>query len=163
MSKLAFFEAVTRRISAGAALDETPAAVPQGVKLHPFDERNIHPEIAKVARKLFDNGHYAQATFEAFKFVDKQVSKLSQIKDSGYKLMMAAFSETSPKIRLNELKETSDTDEQRGFQYMFAGATTAIRNIRGHEVEVADSVDECLDHLSLASFLLRRLDNRVGP
>ena len=69
---------------------------------HPFDERNIHPDIAKVSLKLFDDGHYAQATFEAFKLIDKTVSKISGINDSGVSLMMAAFAETEPKIKLTE-------------------------------------------------------------
>ena len=45
--------------------------------LHPFDERNVHPEIDKLTRKLFDDGHYSQATFEAFKFIDKKPASLT--------------------------------------------------------------------------------------
>ena len=70
---------------------------------HPFDERNIHPEIATVAQKLFDNGHYSQATFEAFKYLDKKVSEISGVQESGQKLMMTAFSETNPPIWLTNL------------------------------------------------------------
>lgn len=56
--------------------------------MHPFDERNIHPAIAAVSQKLFDDGHYSQATFEAYKYIDKEVQKLSAVTESGYKLMM---------------------------------------------------------------------------
>ncbi len=41
---------------------------------------------------------------------------------------------------------------------MFAGSMLAIRNPRGHEVSLSESPDQCLDHLSFASFLLRRLE-----
>lgn len=127
---------------------------------HPFDERNIHPEIALVSLRLFDNGHYSQATFEAFKLLDQKVKAASGIDESGYKLMMAAFSETKPKIPLNNLVTTSEKDEQLGFKHIFAGAMSAIRNPRGHEI-LADPIDLCLDHLSFASVLLRRLDSRI--
>ena len=130
-------------------------------ELHPFGERNIHPEIATVSKRLFDDGHYAQATFEAYKYIDKEVQKLSKSSETGVKLMMQAFPEASPKIKLTELSTISEIDEQKGYQFIFAGSVMAIRNPRGHEYSVADTPDECLDHLSLASLLKRRLDRRI--
>jgi uncharacterized protein (TIGR02391 family) len=127
---------------------------------HPFDERNIHPDISSVSLKLFDNGHYSQATFEAFKLVDIIVKKLSKINESGFKLMMAAFSEALPKIKLTDLATQSEIDEQSGYKFIFAGAMSAIRNPRGHDINI-DPIDRCLDHLSFASVLLRRLEDRV--
>lgn len=127
--------------------------------LHPFDERNIHPKIEKVAKSLFDNGHYAQATFEAYKYVDKQVQILSGLNESGSKLMMQAFNETSPIIKLTDLSNTSEKDEQQGYKFIFSGAVLALRNPRGHEYEIRETPDQCLDHLGLASLLMRRLDN----
>jgi uncharacterized protein (TIGR02391 family) len=135
---------------------------PEARELHPFDERNIHPDIATVSLKLFDDGHYAQATFEAFKLLDNTVRNVSGIQDSGYKLMMTAFNEGDPKIKLNDLLTTSDKDEQLGFRHVFAGSMSAIRNPRGHEIR-ADPIDLCLDHLSLASVLLRTFENRRSP
>jgi uncharacterized protein (TIGR02391 family) len=127
---------------------------------HPFDERNIHPAISAVGVKLFDDGHYSQATFEAFKFLDLEVQKLSKINESGFKLMMAALNETNPKIRLTPLSNQSEIDEQMGYKFVFAGAMSAIRNPRGHELSI-DPIDRCLDHLSLASVLLRRLEEHL--
>jgi uncharacterized protein (TIGR02391 family) len=155
------FEGIARRAH---KIDQSKAVDADAEKaFHPFDERNIHPDIAKVSRKLFDNGHYSQATFEAFKFLDKTVSCISGIQDSGYKLMMAAFSDTNPKIKLTNLSTASEVDEQKGYRYMFAGSVWAIRNPRGHEVSLADPIDMCLDHLSVASVLLRRVEGRVLP
>lgn len=126
--------------------------------LHPFDERNIHPRLPVVVRDLFDDGHYAQATFEAYKFVDKEVQRLSSLSESGFRLMMQAFSADSPLVKLNALSSPTDKDEQKGFQFIFSGSVLAIRNPRGHEFGIVDTIDRCLDHLSLASMLLRRLD-----
>jgi uncharacterized protein (TIGR02391 family) len=109
-------------------------------------------------RDLFDDGHYAQATFEAFKFIDKEIQRLSGDSESGFKLMMKVFSESSPKIKLTACTTESQKDEQRGYQFVFAGSVLAIRNPRGHEYSVKDDPDTCMDHLSLASLLLRRLE-----
>lgn len=127
---------------------------------HPFDERNIHPDIGAVSLKLFDDGHYSQATFEAFKYLDIVVKGLAQTNESGFKLMMTAFAENSPKIKLTALQSPSEVDEQMGYKFIFAGAMSAIRNPRGHDINI-DPIGRCLDHLSFASVLLRRLEDPV--
>ncbi|MCE5202790.1 MAG: TIGR02391 family protein [Coriobacteriales bacterium] len=129
------------------------------VPTHPFDERGIHAALPHVVRSLFDNGHYAQATFEAFKYVDKLVEHLGGASKTGVPGMMQAFSETSPLVQLTPCLTTSDKDEQEGYKFLFAGSILAIRNPRGHEFSVKDGPDTCLDHLALASMLLRRLES----
>ena len=148
------FEQIARSATQLAYAEE-PRAAPD----HPFESRNIHPALPPIVKKLFDDGHYSQATFEAFKFVDKEVARLAKHSESGFKLMMAVFSEASPLLKLNGCVSTSDKDEQKGFQFLFAGSILAIRNPRGHEYAIHDSPDECLDHLALASLLLRRLQS----
>lgn len=125
---------------------------------HPFEQRDIHQSLPNIVRRLFDDGHYSQATFEAFKFVDKLIIKLSGSTESGFKCMMQAFAESSPLIQLTSSKTISEKDEQKGYQFLFAGSILAIRNPRGHEFSINDTPDICLDHLSFASMLLRRLE-----
>lgn len=100
-----------------------------------------------------------QSVFEAFKFIEKEVKRLSGLRGkTGFALMMDAFSEDKAKIKLNALITESEVDEQKGFKFIFTGAATGIRNPRGHEVDIGDTPDEALDYLGLASLLLRRLD-----
>jgi uncharacterized protein (TIGR02391 family) len=125
---------------------------------HPFDVRGIHEGLPQIVKRLFDDGHYAQATFEAFKFLDKEVARIAKSGLSGYKLMMDAFKDQSPAIQLTPLMTDTDRDEQKGYQFIFAGSVMAIRNPRGHEYAIKDSIDDCLDHLGLVSMLLRRIE-----
>lgn len=126
---------------------------------HPFETRNIHPDLPPRVRKLFDDGHWEESVFKAFKFIESEVKRISGLAGkTGYALMMDAFNEASPDIQLNTLATESQVDEQKGFKFIFAGAATGIRNPRGHEVEMGDTPDEALDYLALASLLLRRLD-----
>lgn len=150
------FEALAR---ATAKLPK-PAPIPAEAapSLHPFEERNIHEKLPKKVRTLFDDGHYAESTFNAFKFVDKTVEKLAHSSQSGYKLMMDVFDKANPKLKLTPLTTTSEKDEQEGYRFIFAGSVWAIRNPRGHEFDLEDDPDTCLDHLSFASMLLRRLE-----
>jgi uncharacterized protein (TIGR02391 family) len=125
---------------------------------HPFEQRDIHDSLPQIIRTLFDNGHYSQSTFEAFKYLDKLIQKIAASNESSFKLMMQVFAGAPPSVVLNANKTLSEQDEQKGFQFIFAGAMLAIRNPRGHEYSINDSPDQCLDHLLLASLLLRRLE-----
>ncbi len=154
---LARFETITRASSQFSAsvqiLEQDEIS-----KLHPFEIKNIHPAISRVAKNLFDDGYCSQATFEAFKLVDKVVQKLSSKPQTGLKLMMATFDENTPLIKLTPCSNPSEIDEQKGFKFLFSGAVLAIRNPRGHETEMRDDPDTSLDHLSIASTLLRRIE-----
>lgn len=149
----AHFEHVVRRAHQFGEARSLPSG-----GLHPFEERNIHPCLPSDVRELFDNGHYSQATFEAYKFVDNEVQRVAGLSESGFKLMMKAFDEASPPIRLTTLANQSEIDEQHGYRFIFAGSVMGIRNPRGHQHSVVDSPDQCLDHLGLASMLLRRME-----
>ena len=151
---LQLFEVVVRRARSVTEARSEPVG-----GSHPFDDRNIHTRIQSTSKKLFDDGHYAPATFEAYKLLDKEVAALAKLSESGVKLMMKAFSEQSPLIRLTDMSTTSEKDEQEGYKFIFSGTVMAIRNPRGHEYDVKESPTECLDHLSLASLLLRRIES----
>ena len=153
MAKLEQFERFVRQaylISDAGEASKSP--------LHPFDTRNLHTGFPAKVRELFDNGHYSESTFEAFKYIDKEVGRFGKVRESGFKLMMTAFDENNPTVKLTPLIDISHVDEQKGFRFMFAGATLAIRNPRGHEHSFRDDVDTCLDHLAFATLLLRRLE-----
>lgn len=153
MAHLEQFERVAR--AAGLYTEERLSEYEQA---HPFVERNIHEGIPNKVRKLFDDAHYAQATFEAAKFLDKSIAKFADLKKSGTALMQEAFKDVNPAIQLTPLSSTSEIDEQKGFQWIFTGSVWAIRNPRGHEFDVQDDVDKCLDHLAFISMLMRRLE-----
>ncbi|WP_430419311.1 TIGR02391 family protein [Methylibium petroleiphilum] len=125
---------------------------------HPFELRNVHPAFPPKVKKLFDDSHCAEATFHAFKFVEKVVQQHSGKQESGQKLMLAVFDKNKPLIKLNPLLTQSEQDEQEGYRFMFSGAVQGIRNPGGHEIELSDDPDVCLDHLAFASLLLRRLE-----
>lgn len=147
------FESISRRVHL-----YTDEEVTLEQLQHPFEIHNIHTSLPNIVLELFDNGHYSQSTFEAYKFLDKEISRISKVRESGFKLMMQVFSESNPKIKLTALSSDSEIDEQKGYQFIFAGSMMAIRNPRGHEYKIKDTMDDCLDHLSLVSLLIRRLE-----
>src|SRR6266404_3691472 len=121
-SRLEKFEAVARALARLPLTAPATALATESPCLHPFDSRNIHPDLPAKVRELFDDGHYPEATELAFKHLDKKIQKHSEISESGFKLMMAAFDGATPKLRLNGLATTSEKDEQQGYRFVFAGA-----------------------------------------
>lgn len=122
----------------------------------------LHPAIKKVSRKLFFDGHYSQAIFEAYKTVVNQVKKISGVASlDGKPLMENVFSLSKPKIKLNRLQSQSDKDEQLGFMFLFSGAALGIRNPKAHDNIIQKDPIKALEYLSFASLLLKRLDKRI--
>lgn len=154
---LDLFEQIVRRTPAQEPVEEA-APTSNGKPVHPFELRNVHVGFPAKVWKLFDDGHGAEATFHAFKYVEKVVQKHTGSALNGERLMMAVFNEAGPTVKLNGLANSSEQDEQRGYRFIFAGAIVAIRNPGGHEITLSDDPDVCLDHLAFASLLLRRLE-----
>ena len=155
--ELAALERIARRAHRYSHVESSAPAVAE----HPFMARDIYERFPPKVRKLFDDGHYAEATFAALKYLDQTVQRASKLSKSGEALMMEAFKEDGPKIPLTPCGTITEKDEQRGYRFLFAGAAVGLRNPRGHEAVVADDLETCLSHLSFATMLLRRLD-RAG-
>ena len=155
---LDLFEKLVRATVLSDAVEGAATTTQTGLPLHPFELHNIHPDFPLKVRSLFDDGYGAEATFHAFKFIEKIVQKHSGSTEIGRRLMMTAFKKDAPLIKLNDLLNTSELDEQEGYSFIFSGAMMAVRNPGGHEIELSDDPDVCLEHLAFGTFLLRRLE-----
>jgi len=119
----------------------------------------LHPLVETVSRKLFENGHYDQAVFEAFKALNATVKgRFPELGLDGKALMARVFNAKNPLVHLTPCKTQSQTDEQEGFMLLFMGAMQGIRNPQAHEVGASTDANRAFEYLSLASLLLRRLD-----
>lgn len=153
MATLEQFERVVRNASFF-----TDEPVSEEGDQHPFVIRDIHTKLPRKTQKLFDDAHYAEATFHAAKFLDRRVAKMSGLELSGAALMQHAFSDKTPKLALNTLSNETEKTEQKGYMSLFVGLVWAIRNPRGHEATIRDEQTLCLEHLSFISMLMRRLE-----
>src|SRR5580704_5381241 len=104
------FESIAHALARLSQSEPTAQPILDTPLLHAFDTRNIHPSLPNKVKTLFDDGHYPEATFHAFKYLDKYVQTHSGMSQSGFKLMMAAFNEDAPKLQLTPLKTESEMD-----------------------------------------------------
>jgi uncharacterized protein (TIGR02391 family) len=129
------------------------------VPIGKYELSNLHPRIRDVSEKLFRDGYYSQAILEAYKMINIVVREKSGRKElDGHGLMSTVFSVDKPILKLNDLQETSDRDEQRGFMELFMGAMTGIRNPKAHDVVNQKDPIRTLEYLALASLLVRRAE-----
>lgn len=131
-----------------------------GIKL--LNEMGIHPNIIKVCGQLFEDGHYSQAIFEAYKEINNLVKSKSGLTHlDGKSLMSQVFSPSSAVLRLTDLKTKSDQDEQEGFMYLFMGAIVGVRNPKAHDHVIQKDKIKTLEYLSFASLLAKRIDDAI--
>jgi uncharacterized protein (TIGR02391 family) len=98
-----------------------------------LDALALHPELLKVSRALFVDGHYAQAVEEGVKALINLVKGRSGCGErDGFALMMHVFDEQKPVLAINAMKTESEKSEQRGYRYILAGVCAAIRNPLAH-------------------------------
>ncbi len=138
-------------------LDTSPKGKPEAGL---FEQMHTHPRIQKVSKKLFEDGHYPQAIFEAFKEVNNMVKRKSgQSTKDGSSLMSHVFTPSNPVLSFSGLKTPSEKDEQEGFMMIFMGAMTGIRNPKAHEHIIQRDPVKAFEYITFASLLARRIDD----
>lgn len=137
-----------------------------------FHNLGFHPIVQKSSKKLFINGHFSQAIFEASKILIKHVEKKAKIQDVKASDLMATVFKIDytrnplkithqPILKLNSLKTLEDIDEQYGFRFLFQGTVIGIRNPKAHTEVIQTDQSKTLEYLSLISLLAKRTDEAV--
>jgi uncharacterized protein (TIGR02391 family) len=127
-----------------------------------FYSRNFHKEIYKHSSKLYSEGNYFHAVFEATKVYNKSVREKSKLNKDGQALMMVAWT-SSGVLKVTACETETDKNVQEGIKFLSAGLMQAMRNPTAHEPALhwPISKEDCLDMLSFVSYLFRQLDKAV--
>jgi uncharacterized protein (TIGR02391 family) len=124
----------------------------------------VHPRICALARPRFEAGFFGDAVEASFKEVNDFVKRIVRDADGreldGASLMNTAFSPQSPIVRLTQLATETDRNIQLGYLQIMAGSMTGIRNPKAHG-NLNPNRTETLHLISLASLLMRKIDERI--
>lgn len=131
--------------------------------LDEFLKRNFHSEVIKHSQKLFIQGNYFHAVFESAKAFNKDVKEKSQSDKDGQPLMLNVWGCDNGVLKITQCTSQTDKDYQDGIKFLSGGLMSAIRNPTAHEPAITWPINkqDCLDILSLISFLYRQLDKSV--
>jgi len=123
--------------------------------------RQLHGYVVQVAQELFMAEYFGHAVLEAYKALDRRVALQSNLNAGGKDLMARALHETGGPIDLSHERGQSGHDEREGFRFLAMGAMVGIRNPKSHELLRPISAARALDYLSVASLIMRRLDDAL--
>lgn len=148
------------------AVATAPVPVAEVFSKKVMDWSLIHPSITAIAKRRFDDGHFADAVESALKEVNKRVKDHVKAQTGneldGADLMCNAFSLKRPVITLADLTTETGKSIQQGYMQMFAGAMTGIRNPKAHENVIIDD-GRAIHFLFVASLLMYKLDEVSIP
>ncbi|MBP6060547.1 MAG: TIGR02391 family protein [Candidatus Pacebacteria bacterium] len=148
-------------------IQKHPIESASGQRTELFNRYDFHPRIKEVAFSQFENNDFKGAILNAFiEVVDQVKTKTGRPKDKNGKdldgddLMNKIFGcdgEQEPKIKFNSLSDGLDKAEQRGLMYLFKGVV-GVRDRKAHINFIQNDPLKTIEYLSLASLLLRLLD-----
>lgn len=133
-----------------------------------FDEMQFHPRVVEASKSCFVTGNYREAILNAFIRLIDYVKEITGLDLDGDDLMNKVFSfnydkdlrriTKYPIIRINELKNSNDRNEQQGFMFLCKGAAGGIRNPKAHKIIPQSNPLHTLEYLAFASLLIRRIE-----
>ena len=128
-----------------------------------FITRGFHPTVIEHCKRLFAQGNYFHAVFEACKVYNRLVQTKSQSTSDGESLMMNVWGWDKGVLKLTPCQTDTDKNVQDGIKFLSAGLMRAMRNPTAHEPALHWPIEkqDCLDMLSFISFLFRQLDKAV--
>ena len=99
----------------------------------------IHPMIIKSSKKLYLDGHYANAACDAFIEINSRVKKIFKKVKPGEKIpdgvsvMTCLFYANEPIVEFCDRTNDTGQNTQMGYMQMLAGSMSALRNPKSHE------------------------------
>lgn len=127
----------------------------------------IHPLIQRSSKKLYEDGHFANAAEDAFIEINDRVKHLFAIikpgekVPDGDKVMTTVFSANSPLVEFCDRNTQSGQNKQKGYMEMLSGAISALRNPKAHSNSEVLSAEESYRRLATASMLMYAIDDAV--
>lgn len=127
----------------------------------------IHPLIQKSSKKLYEDGHFANAAEDAYIEINARVKDLFSIVKPGCKIpdgdaaMTTVFSSNSPLVEFCDRSTDTGFNKQKGYMQMLAGAMSALRNPKAHSNTEQLTAEESYRRLATASMLMYAIDDAI--
>ena len=135
--------------------------------------RHLHPKVRDRVQKYYENKQFGDAASQGVQIFCEIIRDLTNLTDDGTDLVNKVFGNkpfsSPPHLQLNPLRTDSEKCIQEGQGHLSRGVTTGFRNPLSHApidstVPAVFSELDCLNILSLVSYLVARLDNvTVNP
>jgi uncharacterized protein (TIGR02391 family) len=142
--------------------------VPKYPELH---WRHLHPKLRDRVKSYYEGNFYGDAASQGVQIYCEIIRSLTGLNKDGMDLVSRIFGskpfDSPPGLQLNALETESDQNIQEGQGHLSRGVITGFRNPVSHApidstVPGVFSELDCLNILSLVSYLVTRLDTAAG-
>lgn len=130
--------------------------------------RHLHNDLRERIKSYYEHTQYGDAASQGVQIYCEIIRKLTRRKEDGRDLVNRIFGsspfDTPPDIQLNDLDTESLKNIQEGQGHLSRGVVTGFRNPISHgpidtNVPALFTELDCLNILSLVSYLITRMDN----
>jgi len=138
-----------------------------------FDAYPLHARVREITEREFKAKAYVSAVEQATRVLNELIQqKTGVMDDDGVGLVQATMKKIAQPeklaIKFNPFLQTqSGKDEQVGLSLIAEGVFKAFRNPKGHNPKDHPLVEldgyEALDQLVIISFLMKRIEEALGP
>lgn len=124
---------------------------------------NLHESVNIASRSLLASGHNVEAVRKAAQAFEAYLHEIWGNDDIyGEKLAGKVLGGDNPVVAINSNQNSSDKNEQRGFNFFALGIMAALRNAYSHGHNDEISPDTAHDYLSIISAVWKRIDMAIG-
>ena len=118
----------------------------------------LHSEILKHAYSHYRNGHLREAVLNSIMAISDMIREKTKLEEDGDRLIGKAFSSEKPYLKINDLSNESERNDQAGFIQMLKGAYQGVRNPKAHSLNHDLNELKAAQYLVFASLLARRIE-----
>jgi uncharacterized protein (TIGR02391 family) len=118
-----------------------------------FNENNFNKELVIAVGNRLENNNYEDAVKQALLFITDAFRTKSGLTEDGVSLVSKALSIKNPLIRINELQNDTDENEQKGVMFLAQGVYSAFRNPLNHTIHTTISEKDCMRQLTIIDMI----------
>jgi len=142
--------------------EERPDIVPPPYEYQEMLKKvSLETDISDKSKQLFIDGHINESVRKALEIFENKVQTLSGLDIEGKDLMMQAFNENNPLIKVADINTREGKSFQEGFRFIAAGSMMFLRNKFSHGNKKQESYIDGFQMLLTANQLLREV-NKIG-
>jgi len=119
-----------------------------------FNEQNFTDELVLAIGNRLTNEEYEDAVKQALLYLTDRVRERTSLEDDGASLISKAFTPNNPIIKINNLSNDTEINEQKGIMLIGQGIYSAFRNPLNHSIHTILTEKECIRQLIIIDMML---------
>jgi len=119
-----------------------------------FTSENFTRELVEVMENRLENEQYEDAVKQALLYLTDILRIKTGLEEDGASLISKAFSPNNPILKINNLLNDTDKNEQKGVMLIGQGIYSAFRNPLNHSIHTKLTEKDCIRQLMIIDMML---------